>query len=173
MHSYALPPSGGCANSPPASAASFPGTPSTRGFFHAGEQVHLATRPKGIFWPRQMRRGVLSIRTTVPRQGRERRYEDIASDDGYFEYRFRGEDAQHGDNRALRESWEDQSPLVYFHAVVPTLYQAIWPAFITDWDAAHLCVRVVAGEQVRGESVLPASSDTRRYLVVEAKRRLH
>ena len=143
------------------------------GFLLNGERIHFVTRPKGIFWPRQMQRGVLSIRTTAPRRGRERRYDDIASDDGFFEYRFRGEDAQHGDNRALRESWEDQTPLIYFHAVVPTVYQAIWPAFITDWNPQQLSVRVVPGERVGGEAILPTAIDTRRYIAVEAKRRLH
>ena len=152
---------------------SIPWSAIDEGFLIGGERVHLATRPKGIFWPRQMRRGVLSIRTTAPRQGRERRYDDIASDDGFFEYRFRGEDPMHGDNRALHESWEDQTPLIYFHAVVPTVYQAIWPAFVTGWDSRRLSVHIVPGERIAGGTILPASADTRRYIAVEAKRRLH
>ena len=128
---------------------SIPWTAIDEGFLLNGERIHLVTRPKGIFWPRQMHRGVLSIRTTAPRRGRERRYDDIASDDGFFEYRFRGEDAQHGDNRALRESWEDQTPLIYFHAVVPTVYQAIWPAFITAGTrSSFLCVSCPASASV-------------------------
>src|SRR5271154_5489424 len=90
----------------------------------AGEQVLLAGRARGIFRPRQMTRGVLSIKTTIPRFGRTRRYDDIASDKGFFEYRFMGDDPGHSDNRALRESWEDRTPLVYFHGVAPALYQA-------------------------------------------------
>jgi putative restriction endonuclease len=88
------------------------------GFVVAGEQILFSGRAHGIFRPRQIRRGVLSIKTTVPRQGRQRKYEDIASDQGFFLYRFQGEDANNADNRALRESWEDQSPLIYFMALL-------------------------------------------------------
>lgn len=82
-----------------------------------------------------MRRGVLSIKTTMPRQGRQRRYDDIALDAGYFKYRFMGDDPQTADNSWLRESMEDVTPLIYFHVIAPSVYGAIWPAFITAWDA--------------------------------------
>ena len=68
---------------------------------------------------------------------------------------------------------EDGTPLIYFHAVAPSIYQAIWPAFITAWDAKQLTAYVVPGERIRGDSVLPVSTDARRYIAVEAKRRLH
>ena len=143
------------------------------GFNLLGTQIHLSGRARGIFRPRQMQRGVLSIKTTMPRQGRQRRYDDIASDDGFFEYRFMGDDAQSADNRWLRESMEDGTPLIYLHAIAPSVYQAIWPAFITAWDAKQLTAHVVPGERIRGDSVLPVSTDARRYITVEAKRRLH
>ena len=76
----------------------------------AGEEVRLAGMGRGIFRPRQMSRGALSIKTTVPRAGRTRRYDDIASDEGFFEYRFMGDDPKHADNRALQESWHDRRP---------------------------------------------------------------
>jgi putative restriction endonuclease len=119
-----------------------------------------------------MTRGVLSIKTTIPRFGRTRRYDDIASDKGFFEYRFMGDDPGHSDNRALRESWEDRTPLVYFHGVAPALYQAIWPVFITQWDAKGLTVHVVPGESM-GSAAAPLSEDLRRYAVIQAKQRLH
>lgn len=115
----------------------------------------------------------MSIRTTAPHQGRVRRYDDIASDDGFFEYRFSGENPDQGDNRALRQSWADQTPLIYFYAVVPTVYQAIYPAFVTHRNPQQLSVHLVPGERVGGSTVLPASIDARRYLAVQAKRRLH
>jgi putative restriction endonuclease len=138
----------------------------------AGEEVRLAGRARGIFRPRQMSRGALSIKTTVPRAGRTRRYDDIASDEGFFEYRFMGDDPKHADNRALQESWHDRSPLIYFHGVAPALYQAIWPVFVTHWDAKNLTAHVVPGESTRS-SAAPASEDLRRYAVIQAKQRLH
>jgi len=138
----------------------------------AGEEVLLAGRARGIFRPRQMARGVLSIKTTVPRMGRNRRYDDIASDEGFFEYRFMGEDPNHSDNRALRESLLDRTPLIYFHGVAPALYQAIWPVFITNWDAKSLTAQVVPGESMVSPTA-PESEDLRRYAVIQAKQRLH
>jgi putative restriction endonuclease len=79
-----------------------------------------------------MSRGALSIKTTMPRAGRQHRYNDIASDDGFFVYRFQGDNPAHSDNRSMRESWEDQSPFIYFHAVAPTVYEAIWPASMSS-----------------------------------------
>ena len=138
----------------------------------ASEPVLMGGRARGIFRPRQMSRGALSIKTTVPRTGRTRRYEDIASDQGFFEYRFMGEDPNHADNRALRESWEDRTPLIYLHGVAPALYQAIWPVFITHWDAKNLTAHAVPGESISSTAV-PASEDLRRYAVIQAKQRLH
>jgi putative restriction endonuclease len=152
---------------------SIPWSSINEGFSYMGEQVRLSGRARGIFRPRQMVRGVLSIKTTIPRGRRMRRYDDIASDDGFFEYRFMGDDPRNADNQALRETMEDSVPLIYFHAVAPSVYRAIWPAFITIWDPMRRSVHVVPGEVSRGKLVLPESADTRRYVAVEAKRRLH
>lgn len=143
------------------------------GFLYEGEQVFFSGKARGIFRPKQMRRGVLSIKTTVPRQGRQRRYDDLASDEGFFLYRFQGEDPMNADNRALREAWEDQSPLVYLHGIAPSVYQATVPVFISDWRADELTVHVVPGQIQSGSPVLPKSEDLRRYSVIQAKQRLH
>jgi len=50
------------------------------GFDFSGENVLLANRALGIFRPRQVSRGALSVKTTVPPAWRERRYDDIASE---------------------------------------------------------------------------------------------
>jgi putative restriction endonuclease len=144
-----------------------------RGFSFDGELFVLSGKAKGIFRPQRMSRGVLSIKTTIPRTGRARRYDDIASDDGFFEYRFMGNNPAHGDNRALRESWEDQSPLIYFYGVAPTVYKAIWPVFLDKWNSKSLSVNVVPGEIRDGSVALPFPVDARRYAVVSAKQRLH
>jgi putative restriction endonuclease len=139
-----------------------------------GEDVRIANRARGIFSPRQMARGVLSIKTTIPRTGRSARYDDIASDEGFFVYRFQGSDPESSDNIALRESFEDQAPLIYFHGVAPGLYQSIYPVYLTEWNSHGLSVHAVPGEMVRG--IRPAQiqgEDLRRYAAIEAKKRLH
>ncbi len=60
-----------------------------------------------------------------------------------------------------------------FHAVAPSVYQAIWPAFITVWDAKRLTVRVVPAERASDGTAPPASVDACRDVTVAAKRRLH
>jgi putative restriction endonuclease len=102
-------------------------------FVIENERTHLSGKARGIFKPRQLWRGVLSVKTTMPRKVRERRYDDIASEDGFFEYRFMGNDPRSSDNRALRKAMEDRSPFIYFHAVEPSFYQAILLVFVTDW----------------------------------------
>lgn len=154
-------------------AGAIPWADIAKGFTVEGQEITLCGRARGIFRPRQMRRGLLSIKTTIPRQGRQRRYEDIASDDGFFLYRFMGDDPASADNRALREACEDRAPLIYFHGIAPTLYQPIWPVFITHWNAASLSAQVVPGELQRGVATLSDAADLRRYAVIEAKRRLH
>lgn len=140
----------------------------------AGEEVRIANRARGIFRPRQMSRGTLSIKTTIPRTGRNSRYDDIASNEGFFLYRFQGLDPLSSDNVALRQAFEDQSPMIYFHGVAPGLYMPIFPVFVTQWNPKDLCVHVVPGEMRPGILSVPFSGeDLRRYAVIEAKGRLH
>ncbi len=137
------------------------------------EEVLLANRARGIFRPRQMRQGVLSIKTTVAREGRVQRYDDVASDAGFFEYRFQGTDPNNHDNRALKESWDNQLPFIYFHGVCAAFYSALFPCFIESWDAAALTVRVVVGAVTSAIPAVQMSEDLRRYSTIEAKVRLH
>jgi putative restriction endonuclease len=63
------------------------------GFVFRGERIRLAGRARGIFKPRQLGDGALSVRTPQPREGRVPRYDDqIASDRPWFEYRWMGDD---------------------------------------------------------------------------------
>lgn len=65
-----------------------------RGFEHQGRQIALASRPRGIFRPKEMRGGgALSVKTTVPRTGRQARYADLVDPRvGQMDYCFQGED---------------------------------------------------------------------------------
>jgi len=124
-----------------------------------------------------MRRGVLSVKTTKPKQGRIARYDDVVGSDGYFSYAFQGNDPGNHDNSALRESFEDQSPLIYFYALVPGLYQILYPSYIIDWDprALRCTVAVGSSQELALVSEVRESGDRidRRYSTIEAKVRLH
>ena len=147
------------------------------GFHIEGEHVYLAGKARGIHRPRQMQRGVLSIKTSRPRQGRTARYDDSLGDDGYFSYAFQGDDPGNRDNQALRESFEDQTPLIYFYALLPGLYQILYPCYLMEWDARALRCNVAVGSQFEftrsGEIRAVTQPIDRRYSTIEAKVRLH
>src|SRR5688572_7658729 len=76
--------------------------------FHLGsEEIYLTNRARGIFKPRQMKRGVLSLKSTVPRTGRFRRYIDDHRGESLV-YSFQGEMPDAHDNQRLKEAFEDQ-----------------------------------------------------------------
>ena len=118
----------------------------------AGEHIHLASRPRGIFKPRQLRY-LLSIRTPFPKHGRPRLYDDQF--DAYdrlqkgaetVEYAFMGQDPNARDNQLLREAMEARVPVIYWLGISPAMYLAIFPVYLVDWDAARLKTRLAFGE---------------------------
>lgn len=144
------------------------------GFKVGDEKILFANRARGIFKPAVMRRGVLSVKTTVPRLGRGARYADIHDDSGSFTYRLQGTDPDAHDNRRLRESFEDQSPLIYFFGVSETRYEAIWPAFVTVWNPESLSVQIEIGTRLSEAPTERAVREIeRRYATRETKQRLH
>jgi putative restriction endonuclease len=153
-----------------------PATAIEPGFELSGERIHLGSTPRDIHRAQQMHRGVLSIKTTKPRQGRTARYDDAISDDGYFSYAFQGSDPRSRDNAALREAFEDQSPLIYFYALVPGVYQILFPCFVMDWDPQALRCTVGVGSSLdlaAPDTAQPREPIDRRYTTVEAKQRVH
>jgi putative restriction endonuclease len=147
----------------------------SKGFPVGDERLLFANRARGIFKPAIMQRGVLSVKTTIPRVGRGTRYADIQDDNGSFTYRLQGTNPDAHDNRRLRESYEDQSPLIYFYGVSESRYEAIWPAFVTAWNPADLSVRIDVGSLISEASAqLPTAREIeRRYATRETKQRLH
>ena len=151
------------------------------GFEHQGQRMRFCNMPRGIFRPRQMRGGALSIKTTVPKPGKTARYDDqIASDSPYFEYCYQGKDPRAHDNRWLRAACELRAPLIYFYGVEPGLYWPIWPVFITLMDDRALTCRVAVDERRdQATPILAACMDEaravlrREYVTAETKRRLH
>jgi len=148
-----------------------------KGFEFEGERIYLGSTPRGIHRPSQVQRGVLSVKTTKPKQGRTARYDDVVGSDGYFSYAFQGNNPGNHDNTALRESFEDQSPLIYFYALVPGVYQILYPSYIIDWDPGALRCTVAVGSQQElafvTEVPKPEKHIDRRYSTLEAKVRLH
>lgn len=149
----------------------------SRGFTFNGDRVPLLG-PQGIFKPRIMS-WPLSI-TTVANGP----YADTFGPNGLLSYKYRGSDPRHRDNAGLRELMRSRTPLIYFHALVPGQYLALWPVLVVGDDPASLTFTVAAEDaqllnrlpQTEPTGVEASDSDAeirRGYIAVVVCRRIH
>jgi putative restriction endonuclease len=147
------------------------------GFPHQGRTVTLAG-PAGIWIPKGFDVPV-SLRTVI-----EGPYNDGFSDDGILNYRYRGDDPDHRDNRAMREAFRTQTPLVYFSAVKPGRYAAAYPVRIVNDYPDRLFVEaaldpafIMGAQPGLFDSMMKATDgavfNVRRCLTRAVKVRLH
>jgi putative restriction endonuclease len=104
--------------------------------------------------------------------------------DNLLRYKYRGTNPQHHENVGLRKAMISNTPLIYFHGVVPGKYLSVWPVFIVGDDPASLTFKVAADDiaSVRSDalkgrfadSVHDSGIDDRRgYITASVKVRLH
>ncbi len=106
--------------------------------------------------------------------GAERPYEDGLGADGLLRYKWRGTDAEHPENRALRAALMRQLPLVWFEGFAPSLYTAIAPVYLVAEEPAHHQFVVALGEEQLGLGVgIELDPRRKRYVESMTKRRLH
>ena len=128
---------------------------------------------RGIRKPAELN-AALSIRTVFRSEGATRPYEDSAGPEGLIRYKWRGNEADHPENRALRAAMDAGLPLIWFFGVGPGVYQPIFPVFllreereshqfVVDPDVAHGLVRADS----------PVEDAVRRYILRETKQRVH
>ncbi len=149
------------------------------GFMFEGERIPLVNPQRGIYKPRKMDY-LLSITTVFPRPGARRWYDDqlqvhdqIFKGDESVEYAFMGQDPEAADNRWLREAYENRKPVIYFLGIAPGLYQAIFPVFISGWDANALKASVAFSLSEQDVLDPPGNAVERRYALRSVKQRLH
>lgn len=149
------------------------------GFVFRGQRIPLINPQRGIFKPQQMR-FLLSIKTVFPRPGNKIWYDDqrnvhrqIFDGEDAVDYAFMGKDPDAADNRWLRDALEHQVPIIYFLGVAPGRYQAVLPAFVSQWDATALKARIAFGIPDEFSLVVPESMLERRYALRSVKQRLH
>ena len=94
------------------------------GFQYEGIRVPLLG-PQGIFKPKVLSEVPLSITTVFGGP-----YDDSFGSAGQLQYRYRGKDPNHPDNRGLRAAMQRRLPLVYLHGVAEGRYLAAWPVFV-------------------------------------------
>ena len=134
--------------------------------------------PQGIFKPAIIKLPI-SI-TTIPSGP----YDDGYLSDTLMQYRYRGVDPQHRDNRGLREAMQKRVPLIYFFQVVKGKYLALWPVFIVGDDPGALTFTVqvddanlslYAMDEKRGHDwISEDQSEVRRaYITASVRQRVH
>lgn len=138
-----------------------------------GIRLPLLGAQQGIWKPRILG-AALSIRTRFTPPGAPAPYDDGVGPDGLLRYKYRGEDPQHADNRALRAAMEYRLPLVWFWGVGRALYEAIRPVWLVGEEPERRQFAVAVDEAQRalrldGE---PSGAD-RRYAAQVTRRRVH
>ncbi|WP_071942323.1 HNH endonuclease [Halomonas aestuarii] len=140
----------------------------------------LASKAIGIFKPKQMPDGILSIKTVVPKHGRINIYSDGASDDGGFWYSLESGGLTKPANRQLIISYERKDPIIYFMGVAPGRYFPLWPCYIDSVDIGNEICHVSMRDQLgvmRNVAEPTASYQVddieKRYIIREVKTRVH
>ena len=150
------------------------------GFHYEGEAVRFASAAEGIFKPARMR-GVLSIKSVVPRPGRRAWYADQRGPDeqlrarsDVFAYAFKGQDPEDPRNRLLLDAMQRELPLIYFYGVAPSVYEPVYPVYVVDWSSATLTASVAVStlDAVEDRYAEPEPA-SRRYAIREVRQRLH
>ena len=153
-----------------------------RGFSVRGELVHFASKPRGIFKPKQMS-AALSVKTSRPRAGRPSWYRDQASavdeQTGLVPYDLARKSAAES-NRHLQLAFERKAPIIYFRAVREAVYEAIWPVWVEQFSEGESRVLLAANDTAYQNvssvrAVFPDQTESREpsYYLVETRRRNH
>lgn len=142
-------------------------------FTFRGRRIALIDAQRGIRKPAVLD-AALSIRTVYRPEGAARPYEDGTGPRGEIYYKWRGDDGDHPENRALRTAMERRLPLIWFHGVGAGLYQAVFPVYLAD-EEPQLHQFVLALDETYGlrDDGSLAEAQLRRYVIRETKARLH
>ncbi len=111
------------------------------GFFDQGRRIPLLSR-QGIFKPSVLAEIPLSITTTTAGP-----YRDRMSPEGLMIYSYRGTDPRHPENVGLRKAMQRETPLIYFHGLVPGRYLVVWPVYIVGDDPVALEFTVAVDDE--------------------------
>jgi putative restriction endonuclease len=142
-------------------------------FEYDGHRIPLMDRQRGIRKPAAMN-AALSMRTVFTKPGDVPPYADAEGPDGLQRYKYRGQDPQHPENRALRRAFQDGLPLIWFVGVGEALYEPIYPVWIVADEPDRLQFALALDE---GERAIAAGAEftdeSRRYVERVNKVRLH
>lgn len=142
-------------------------------FEFEGERLPLMDRQRGIRKPAGMQ-AALAIRTTFTPPGKSPPYADAIGPDGLQRYKYRGDDPQHPENRALRRAGDLKLPLIWFVAVAQGLYEPIYPVWVVGDEPQQLQFALALDPSQRFlDTSAGLDEDSRRYVERLTKARLH
>lgn len=145
-------------------------------FEFEGQRITLLDRQRGIRKPAVLD-AALSFRTVHAPKPELRPYDDAPGPDGYLRYKYRGTDATHAENRAMRVALTEQLPLIWFQGIDTGLYLPIFPVWLTGEEPEeHQFVVALDLEQMREWQAGVAEAEpelTRAYAERVVKERLH
>jgi putative restriction endonuclease len=150
----------------------------SEGFLFNGEKILLDNRAVGIFKPRQMSECAISIKTTMQRDGSEGIYNDHQDIDDHYKYALQRGDPRGVNNKYLWASMATGTPLIYFQAIAPGLYTAIWPCFVKEIFPEKGYALIAESNKISSSMLpdykypLPTEIES-RYCVRETKVRMH
>lgn len=141
-------------------------------FRFRGDPFRLVAVQQGI-WKPAVLPAALSIRTVWRPAGAARPYDDAMGSDGSVRYKWRGDDPDHADNRALREAMRRRLPMIWFWGVGPALYKPVFPVYLIDEEASRQQF-VVATDGLQHLSADSRSEEViRQWIRTETLRRVH
>ena len=142
-------------------------------FEYEGQRIPLMDPQRGIRKPRSMN-AALSMRTVFTPPGAKPPYADAAGEDGLLRYKYRGEDPDHPENRALRRAFDDSLPLIWFVGVAPGQYKPLYPVWLVADEPDRLQFVLALDEAQRVLAADPNETPEQRAYVERINRvRLH
>ncbi len=137
------------------------------------ERLPLIDPQRGIRKPIVLE-AALSMVTTYTSSTAVRPYDDQAGLDGMLRYKWRGLDADHPDNVALRRAMELGLPLIWLFGIGSSQFQAVFPVYlVAEEPAEHQFVVGYEPEFMSPVPDSPMEAAIRRYVVRETKIRVH
>jgi putative restriction endonuclease len=139
-------------------------------FTFEGRMLRLIVQT-GIWKPAGLD-AALTIRTTYTPPNQLPPYADDV-EGGVVHYKYRGTDANHADNRALRQAMVQSLPLAYFVGVAKSVYVPRYPVWLVDENAARHEFTVAVDEGQRFVDLSSLPEPQREYVERLTRARLH
>lgn len=142
-------------------------------FTYEGQRIPLMDPQRGIRKPTLLK-AALSFRTVHAPRPDLRPYEDLPGEDGCLRYKWRGVQAGHPENVAMRVALNRALPMIWFQGVASGTYLPIYPVWLIGEEADEHQFIVALDERQLLASKVP---DDTQIALVYARRiiqeRLH